>query len=155
MSQTPSTEVGLKHQINEAMKTAMRSQDKESLGTIRLILSALKQVEVDERIVLDDTRILAIMDKMLKQRRESIEQFKQANRQDLVDKEQKEIEVIQKFMPKPLSMDEINAQIELAMKSSDAKTIQDMGKVMAILKPILQGKADMAQVGALVRKRLS
>ena len=145
----------LKAQIHEAMKAAMRAQDKARLSTIRLIQSDIKRIEVDERIEVDDARLLAILDKMVKQRRESIAQFQAASRQDLVDKESAEVTVIQEFLPKALTADEINALIGDAIAASGASSMQDMGKVMAILKPQVQGRADVAEVSKLVKARIS
>lgn len=145
----------LKIQIQDAMKMAMKQHEKERLGTIRLILAALKQKEVDERIELTDTDILAILDKMLKQRRESIHQYQAAQRQDLVDQEQFEIGIIQSFMPAPLSESEIAALLDAAFAQTEAKTISDMNKVMAIIKPQVQGRADMGKVGQLIKQRLA
>ncbi|MBS0287137.1 MAG: GatB/YqeY domain-containing protein [Proteobacteria bacterium] len=145
----------IKEQVTEAMKTAMRAQDKERLAVIRLILSAFKQVEVDERIVLDETRELAILDKMQKQRRDSIEAFNQAGRAELAAKEQAEIDIIQSFMPAALSEQEISQIVSSAIAESGAKVMQDMAKVMAILKPKLQGRADIGKVGATVKSLLS
>jgi uncharacterized protein len=145
----------IKEQVTEQMKTAMKAHDKERLGVIRLILADFKRVEVDERIVLDETRELTILDKMLKQRRDSFSQFKAAGRDDLADKEQFEIEVIQSFMPKPLSEEEVKQVIKAAIQETGAASVQDMGKVMAIVKPKLQGKADIGQVGAQIKSLLS
>lgn len=144
----------LNDRIKEAMKDAMRAKDKARLSTIRLILSAIKQVEVDTRSELDDTAILAILDKMVKQRRESIKQYEDAGRQELADVEYAEIEVLQEFLPKPLTDDEIAELIEQAISSSGAESIKDMGKVMGILKPQLQGRADMGQVSGKIKSRL-
>lgn len=145
----------LKEQITEDMKTAMRAQDKERLATIRLILAALKQREVDERIVLTDENVLSILDKMLKQRRESITQFEAANRQDLVKKEQDEVKVIQHYLPEPLTVAEIYELIDHAIKETGAASIKDMGKVMAIVKPKVQGRADVATVSNHIKDRLA
>lgn len=144
----------LKAQIHEAMKAAMRAQDKARLATIRLIQADIKRIEVDERIEVDDARLLAVLDKMVKQRRESIAQFQAANRQDLVDKESAEITVIQEFLPRPLTADEINTLIGDAIAASGASSMQEMGKVMAILKPQVQGRADVAEVSKLVKARI-
>lgn len=144
----------LNDQIKEAMKDAMRAKDKARLSTIRLILSAIKQVEVDTRAELDDTAILAILDKMVKQRRESIKQYEDAGRQELADVEYAEIEVLQEFLPQPLTDDEIAELIEQAISSTGAESIKDMGKVMGILKPQLQGRADMGQVSGKIKSRL-
>jgi uncharacterized protein YqeY len=147
--------LSLKETITEAMKAAMRAHEKERLTTIRLILSEAKQIEVDERIVVDDTRMLVILDKMLKQRRDSVSQFQQAGRQDLIDIELAEISIIQSFMPQQLTETEIAELISDAMTETGAKTVKDMGKVMAILKPKMQGRADMAVVGSLIKQQLA
>ncbi|MCB1661123.1 MAG: GatB/YqeY domain-containing protein [Pseudomonadales bacterium] len=143
----------LKQRITEAMKVAMRAKDKERLGAIRLMLSEFKRIEVDERIELDEARILAVLDKMLKQRRDSIQQFEKAQRQDLADIEIAEIKVIQEFMPAALSQAEITQLIDQAIASTGASSIKDMGALMAVLKPQLQGKADMGQVSQLIKNR--
>lgn len=147
--------LSLKETITQAMKASMRAQEKERLTTIRLILSEAKQIEVDERVTIDDTRMLSILDKMLKQRRESIAQFQKAGRQDLVDIELAEVAIIQTFMPQPLTEAEVTQLISAAMTETGAKTVQDMGKVMAILKPQMQGRADMAVVGSLIKQHLA
>ncbi len=144
----------IKEQIQEDMKTAMRSQEKERLATIRLILSALKQREVDERIVLTDEQILATLDKMVKQRRQSIDEFQKGNRPDLVEKEQAELVIIQKYLPAQLSEQEVKTLIENAIQQSGATSGKDMGKVMGILKPQVQGRTDVSKVSALVKERL-
>jgi uncharacterized protein YqeY len=136
------------------MKSAMRAQQKDRLGTIRLILSEFKKIEVDERITLDEVRSLAVLDKMIKQRRDSIKQFTDAGRMDLADKETAEVAVIQEYMPARLGEAEIFSLIAEAIAQTGAKSGQDMGKVMAILKPQLQGKADMGEVSKLVKSRL-
>ncbi|MEC7605287.1 MAG: GatB/YqeY domain-containing protein [Pseudomonadota bacterium] len=144
----------LKAQINEAMKAAMRAKEKERLGTIRLILAEIKKVEVDERIDPDDVRVTSILDKMVKQRRDSIKQFTDAGRDELAAKEQSEIEVIQEFLPQPLSAEEISSLIEEAIASTGAASMQDMGKVMGLLKPQMAGRADMGKVSGLIKQRL-
>ena len=144
----------LKAQINEAMKAAMRAKEKERLGTIRLVLAEIKKVEVDERIDPDDVRVTSILDKMVKQRRDSIKQFTDAGRDELAAKEQTEIEVIQEFLPQPLSEEEIASLIEEAIASTGAASMQDMGKVMGLLKPQMAGKADMGKVSGLIKQRL-
>jgi len=144
----------LKQRIDADMKAAMRAKDRERLGTVRLILAAIKQREVDERITLDDTQVLAVLDKMAKQRRDSIAQYEGADRQDLADKEQRELEIIQDYMPQPLSAAEIAALIDAAVASTGAGGMQDMGKVMGVLKPQVQGRADMGAVSAAVKARL-
>ncbi len=145
----------LKSQLQVDMKSSMKSGDKARLGVIRLMLSAIKQVEVDERIELDDTRIIAVLDKMVKQRRESISQFASAGRDDLTAIEQAELEIIGEFMPEALSEAEIEALIEQSLAATGASSIRDMGKVMGMLKPQLQGRADMGQVSQLIKSRLS
>lgn len=145
----------IKDKIQEDMKTAMRSQDKERLATIRLILAALKQREVDERIELTDEHILSILDKMIKQRRESIAQFEAGNRPELAEKEKAEIHVIQTYLPAQLSEAEITALIDASLQETGATSAKDMGKVMAILKPKLQGRADVGAVSNKVKERLS
>ena len=144
----------LKAQINEAMKAAMRAKEKERLGTIRLVLAEIKKVEVDERIDPDDVRVTSILDKMVKQRRDSIKQFTDAGRDELAAKEQTEIEVIQEFLPQPLSKEEIASLIEEAIASTGAASMQEMGKVMGLLKPQMAGKADMGKVSGLIKQRL-
>lgn len=145
----------LRAQIAEDMKTAMRAKDAPRLSAIRLLLASLKQREVDERIELTDTDVLAIIDKMIKQRRDSIEQFEKGARQDLVDKEQFEISVLQGYMPAAMSAAEVDAVVAAAISSCGAKLMADMGKVMALLKPKLAGRADMGKVSALVKTKLS
>jgi len=144
----------LKTRIREDMKTAMKAGEKARLGTIRLILAAVKQREVDERIELDDTQVLVVLDKMVKQRRDSIAQYGAAGRQDLVDVERFEVEVIQGYLPSGLSDSEIAALLDSAVAATGAKAMGDMGKVMAILKPQLQGRADLGAASALVKRRL-
>lgn len=144
----------LKQQITEAMKDAMRARDKVRLGTVRLILAELKRVEVDERTDVDDARVLAILDKMNKQRRDSIAQYETAGRDDLAAIEREEMEVIATFLPAALSEDEINVLIDTAIADTGAEGMQDMGKVMGVLKPQLQGRADMAAVSKLIKARL-
>ena len=147
--------MSIKEQVQEQMKIAMKAHDKERLGVIRLILADFKRIEVDERIVLDETRELATLDKMLKQRRDSITQFEAAGRLELAAKEQFEIEIIQSFMPKALSEAEIKDIIQAAIQSSGAKSMQEMGKVMAVVKPQLQGRADMGQVSTQIKALLA
>ncbi|MEO8401957.1 MAG: GatB/YqeY domain-containing protein [Gammaproteobacteria bacterium] len=149
------TTSAIKGKIQEDMKNAMRNQEKERLVTIRLILAALKQREVDERIDLTDEHVLAILDKMLKQRRESITQYEAANRQDLAQKEIDEIHVIQDYLPAQLSTAEIETLIDAAIKETGASTARDMGKVMGVLKPKVQGRADVAAISNQVKERLS
>ncbi len=145
----------LKSQIQTDMKTAMKAGDKPRLGVIRLILAAVKQREVDERIELDDSQVLAVLDKMVKQRRDSITQFSAAGRQDLADQEQFELEVIQGYLPAALSEAELSALLESALAETGAAAMSDMGKVMAVLRPQLQGRADMGAVSTLVKRRLA
>jgi uncharacterized protein YqeY len=147
-------DISLKQRITDDMKAAMRAGEKERLGTIRLILAAIKQVEVDTRKELDDTAVLAILDKMVKQRRESISQYDKAGRDELSAKEQAEIEIIQAYLPEPLGDDEIDALISTAIDETDAASLRDMGKVMGLLKPRLQGRADMGTVSAKIKQRL-
>ena len=137
------------------MKSSMKSGDKHRLGIVRLILAAIKQIEVDERIELDNTRILAVLDKMMKQRRESIAQYGKAGRDDLVAVEQAEIVIIQEYLPAALSETEINDLVEQSIASTGAASIKDMGKLMGVLKPQLQGRADMGKVSQLIKSRLS
>ena len=149
------TTSAIKGQIQEDMKTAMRSQDKERLATIRLILAAVKQKEVDERIELTDEHLLAILDKMVKQRRESIKEFTAGNRLDLADKEVQELTVIQHYLPAQLSDAEIEAAVTASIQEAGATSAKDMGKVMTILRPKVQGRADVAAVSNLVKEKLS
>lgn len=148
------TDFTIKAQITEAMKDAMRAKDKERLGAIRLILADFKRIEVDERIEIDDERALVILDKMLKQRRDSIKQFTDGGRQDLAEKEQAEIEVIQTFLPTPLTPAEIDDLVAAAISATGAESIKDMGKVMAIVKPQVQGRADVGAVSQAIKARL-
>ena len=141
--------------IKEDMKTAMKSGNKSRLGVIRLILAAIKQVEVDERITLDDTRAIQVLDKMLKQRRESIRQFSDAGRNDLVDIEEAEVIVIQDYLPQALSESEIDAIIAGAIAEAGATSVKDMGKVMGFLKDKMQGRADMSLVGLKIKAALA
>ena len=147
--------MALIEQLKEEQKSAMKAKDKSRLGTIRLALSAIKQREVDERITLTDEDIIAIMTKMVKQRRDSVTQFEAANRQDLADAEKAEITVLEEFMPQPLSEEEVIALIESAIVESGSAGMQDMGNVMGVLKPQLQGRADMGKVSRLVRSKLA
>jgi uncharacterized protein YqeY len=147
--------MSLKERIQEDMKGAMRSGDKDRLGTIRLIMAAVKQREVDERITLDDTQLLSVLEKMGKQRRESIAQFQAGGRADLVAKENAELTIINAYMPAPLADDELDALINAAISETGAATIKDMGKVMAIIRAKAQGRVDMATVGARIKARLS
>jgi uncharacterized protein len=147
--------MGLKERIQDDMKTAMRSGDKERLGTVRLILAAIKQREVDERIMLDDVQVLAVLEKMGKQRRESMVQFESGARADLVAKEAAELAIITAYLPTPLQEDELDALINEAITQTGASSIKDMGKVMAQIKAKAQGRADMAAVGTRIKARLS
>jgi hypothetical protein len=145
----------LKQRLQEDMKAAMRAKEKQRLGTIRLIHAAIKQREVDERIQLDDSQVVAVLDKMLKQRRDSLAQYEQAGRQDLADQEAFEIAVIQTYLPQPLTAEELTAMIDKALVESQASSVKDLGKVMQLLKPQLQGRADMRQVSEQVKQNLS
>ena len=146
------SESNLKSSILEAKKNAMRNKDKPTLNTLRLVLADIKRVEVDERIDVDDNRILVILDKMLKQRRDSIDQYVSANREDLADIEKNEVEVINKFLPEPLNESEIKALIVDAIEKTNATSMKDMGKVMGILKPKLQGRADIGSVSKKIKE---
>ena len=146
--------MSLKQQITEDMKTAMRAKDAPRLSAIRLLLAAIKQREVDERIELDDAQVLTVIEKMLKQRRDSITQYEAAARQDLADVEKFEVSVLQTYLPQALTDVEIDALVEQAMQSTGASGVKDMGKVMAILKPQITGRADAGKVSALVKSRL-
>lgn len=146
--------MSLKLRITDDMKTAMRAKDAARLGAIRLLLAAIKQREVDERIELSDAEVLAVIDKMLKQRRDSISQYEAAGRQDLADSEKFEISVLQTYMPQPLSEAEVAAAIEQAIAATGASGVADMGKVMGVLKPQLAGRADLGKVSGQVRVRL-
>jgi uncharacterized protein YqeY len=145
----------LKTRINDDVKTAMREKDKARLATLRLITAAIKQKEVDERTELNDEQVVTILEKMLKQRKDSIEQFEKAGRTELVDQEKSEIEIIQVYMPEQLSDDEIEALIKEAIASTGAESMKDMGKVMGQLKPKLAGKADMGAVSGKIKALLS
>ncbi|MDH5257957.1 MAG: GatB/YqeY domain-containing protein [Gammaproteobacteria bacterium] len=145
----------LKSDIQSAMKDAMRAKEKVRLGVIRLIMAAIKQREVDERIELDDEQIMLVIDKMMKQRRESISQFDAAGRDDLSDVEKGELEILQTFMPEPLSSEEVAAMIEKAVADTGASSMKDMGKVMGLVRPQAQGKADMGVVSKIIKEKLS
>ncbi len=145
----------LKERITEDMKTAMRARDADRLGTIRLLLAAIKQREVDERIELDDAAVTGVIDKLVKQRKDSISQFANAGRQDLVDKEESELAVLQGYMPQQLSAAEVEAEVAAAIAQAGAAGPQDMGKVMGVLKGKLAGRADMTAVSAQVKAALS
>jgi uncharacterized protein YqeY len=147
--------MSLKDQITEDMKTAMRAKDTERLGTIRLLLAACKQKEVDERVVLDDVAVIAITDKLIKQRKDSIEAYTKADRKDLADKEASEITVLQAYLPQRLSADEVAAEVKAIVAELGATGPGDMGKVMGAVKAKLAGKADMGQVSAAVKAALA
>jgi uncharacterized protein YqeY len=146
--------MSLKERITDDMKAAMRSGEKERLGLIRMITAAIKQREVDERITLDDAQVLSVLEKMIKQRKESLVHFQAGNRQDLVDKEAAEITLLQGYLPSQLSDAEIDALIGQAIASTGAASIKDMGKVMGLIKSKAQGRADMAAVGAKIKAKL-
>jgi uncharacterized protein YqeY len=146
--------MSLKERITDDMKAAMRAGEKERLGVIRMITAAIKQREVDERITLDDVQVLSVLEKMIKQRKESLVQFQAGNRQDLVEKEAAEITLLQGYLPSQLSDAEIDSLITEAIASTGAASIKDMGKVMAIIKGKAQGRADMAAVGAKIKAKL-
>jgi hypothetical protein len=145
----------LKQQIQDEMKTAMKAGDKVRLGVIRLILAAIQQREIDERIELDNAQVLAVLDKMMKQRRDSITQYSGAGREDLADVERFEVEVIQGYLPAALNDAELASLLDAALASSGATAMSDMGKVMAILRPQVQGRADMGTVSAMIKRRLA
>ena len=145
----------LKHRINEDVKSAMRSKEKDRLAALRLITAAIKQREVDERIDLEDAQVNAVLNKMAKQHRDSIEQYTSAGRDDLVAKEQFELDIITDYLPRQMDAAEINAKVDEVIAATGAATIKDMGKVMGQLKSALQGRADLGQVSALVKSRLS
>jgi uncharacterized protein YqeY len=147
--------VPLKEQLQQDMKNSMRGGDKRRLGAIRLIMAAIKQREVDERVDLDDAGVTAVLDKMAKQRRESIEQYRKAGRDDLVEQESFELEVLKSYLPEQLSDTEIDAMVQEVIQATGASSVRDMGKVMGQLKPRLQGRADMAAVSARIKARLS
>ena len=147
--------MSLKENLSNAVKDAMRARDQFRLTTLRMAQAAIKQIEVDERVMVDDARVLAILDKLIKQRREASAQFHQAGRMDLFEKEEAEIVIFQAFMPQALSTEEINQLIDAAVQGCGAQGIKDMGKVMAELKPQLQGRADLGQVSQQIKQRLS
>jgi uncharacterized protein YqeY len=147
--------MSLKDTIIEDTKTAMRNKDASTLGTLRLLQAAIKQKEIDDRITLDDAGIVTVLQKMLKQRQDSIEAFRQANRQDLLDKEEMEVKVLNQYMPQQLSNDEITEIIDAAITNSSASGMQDMGKVMGIVKEKIAGRANMAEVSQIIKSRLS
>ena len=146
--------MSIKDRLQQDMKDAMRAKDKPRLGTIRLIMAAIKQREVDERIELNDEQVIVVLDKMMKQRRESISQFEKASRDDLIAQEVSELDIIKPYLPEALGEDELNALIDTAMESTGATSIKDMGKVMGQLKPQILGRADMGAVSALIKSRL-
>ncbi len=145
----------LKNRVTEDMKSAMRSKEKLRLLTVRTILAAIKQQEIDTREDVDDTAILVILDKMCKQRRESITQFKKADRNDLVEQEEAELEIIQVYLPEPMSDDELQSLIAETMAATGASSMKDMGKVMSIIKPKAQGRADMGKISGMIKAQLS
>ena len=147
--------MSLKEKITADMQNAMRSKDSEKLNAIRLLQSSIKQKEVDDRIEIDDKSILNIIEKMLKQRGDSIEAFKKANRNDLVLKEEFEVKILQTYMPEPLSLEEVEREIDEAIKASDAKSMKDMGSVMNLVKTKLSGRANMAEVSQKIKEKLS
>jgi len=147
--------MSLKDQITEDMKTAMRAKDSERLGTIRLLLSAMKQKEVDERVVLDDAMVVAIVDKLIKQRKDSIDAFKKAERADLADKEEAEMKVLQTYLPQRMSAEEVLAEVKAIVAELGASGPGDMGKVMGVVKTKLAGKAEMGTVSAAVKAELA
>ena len=144
----------LKIKIVQEMKIAMRAKDKIRLGTIRLILSDIKRIEVDERIELDDTRVLVILDRMVKQRKDSATQYTNADRQELADQELNEIKVIQEFLPEALSESEILTIVSEAIRTTDATSMKDMGAIMGIIKPKIQGRADAGEVSKMIKTKL-
>jgi uncharacterized protein YqeY len=145
----------IKARLQEDMKNAMREKQKEKLLVIRLMLAAVKQIEIDKRVILSDAEVIAILDKMLKQRRESIVQYEQGNRHDLADQEKYEIGLIQTYMPQVLTEAEVDQFIQEALIATEAKTPQDMGKIMGVLKPKLQGRTDMTQVSHKIKQQLN
>lgn len=147
--------MALREQLNDDIKTAMKAREQDKLGALRLMLSAVKQREVDERITLDDAGVIGVVEKMIKQRKDSIAQYEKAARQDLADKEKYEISVIEGYLPKQMSEAEVAAAIDAAIASTGAKSAADMGKVMGVVKPQLAGKADMGKVSGLVKARLA
>ena len=147
--------MNLRDRVNEDMKTAMKAREADKLGTLRLLLAAMKQREVDERITLDDAGVIAVVEKMIKQRKDSIAQYEKAARQDLADKEKFEIGVIESYLPQQLSQAEIDAIVAEAIASTGAKGAADMGKVMGVVKPRLAGRADMGKVSGLVKAKLA
>ena len=149
------TQESLKSQIHNAMKAAMRAKEKARLSVIRLIQAEFKRIEVDERIEIDDARVLIVLDKMVKQRRDSANQYRDAGRSELEEQELFEIGIIQEFLPQQLTADEITAIIDTAVNDSGASSMADMGKLMALIKPQVQGRADMGSVSKLIKQKLS
>lgn len=147
--------MALKEKITVDMQDAMRSKDSEKLNAIRLLQSSIKQKEVDDRVEIDDTMILNIIEKMLKQRRDSIEAFKKANRNDLVAKEEFEVQLLQTYMPEPLSSEDVEKEIDSAIKAADAKSMKDMGTVMSAVKLKISGRANMAEVSQKIKEKLT
>ena len=147
--------MALKEKITVDMQDAMRSKDSEKLNAIRLLQSSIKQKEVDDRVEIDDTMILNIIEKMLKQRRDSIEAFKKANRNDLVVKEEFEVKLLQTYMPEPLSSEDVDKEIDSAIKAADAKSMKDMGTVMSAVKLKVSGRANMAEVSQKIKEKLT
>ncbi|MFT7403227.1 GatB/YqeY domain-containing protein [Zhongshania sp.] len=145
----------LKKSLTDAMKTAMRAKDKATLNAVRLILAEIKRIEVDERIDIDDARVLVVLDKMCKQRRDSISQYENADREDLAEQERFELGVIQSYMPTPLTDDELDGLIKEAISTSGAETLKDMGKIVALLKPKVQGRADMGAISKKIKALLA
>ena len=144
----------IRESLESAIKDAMRARDKDRLGVLRMASSALKQIEIDERTELDEDRVLAVLDKLVKQRNESIQQYREGGREDLADKEEAEVAILREFLPQPLSDDEIATLIDEAIAETGASSMQEMGKVMGVLKPKMQGRADMSAVSAKVKERL-
>ena len=147
--------MALKEKITVDMQDAMRSKDSEKLNAIRLLQSSIKQKEVDDRVEIDDTMILNIIEKMLKQRRDSIDAFKKANRNDLVAKEEFEVKLLQTYMPEPLSSEDVEKEIDSAIKAADAKSMKDMGAVMSAVKLKVSGRANMAEVSQKIKEKLT
>jgi len=145
----------LKKSITDDMKSAMKAKDRQALKAVRMILEAIKQKEIDERIELDDAQVMTVIQKMVKQRKDSISQFSDAGRTDLVEIEEAELEIINNYMPEQLSDEEVESVVDRAINDSGANSMKDMGKLMGMLKPRLQGKADMSTVSQLIKSRLS
>jgi len=147
--------MSLREQLNEEIKTAMKARETERLNALRLMLAAVKQREVDERVAMDDAGVVSVVEKMIKQRKDSIAQYEKAARTDLADKERYEISVIEAYLPKQMSQQELEAAVAEALAATGAKAASDMGKVMGVLKPRLAGRADMGKVSALVKAKLA